>query len=145
MFIYKYNSYTKKYYKYDTDDVDLFSPMFDESIHDNDIVVTNIHPENVCVYCNTGFTSRNKLFHHLAYMNINTKNNDDMNDNMNDDYESDKGDYGYEIMKIKKKNIKRRKQQHYWIKKKQLKKQKRSIKKNNIDDITNMLNNKLVI
>ena len=32
MFLYKFNWFTNKYYKYDTDDIDLFSPMFDDKL-----------------------------------------------------------------------------------------------------------------
>ena len=118
MFLYKFNWFTKKYYKYDTDEIDIFSPMFDEQIHNNDATPIRLD-RKVCMYCNTCFVSRNKLFHHLSYMNINTRPLSDSNSmNMNDEgYQSDKGEYGYEMSsltkklnKIKKLNKKRR----YW-------------------------------
>jgi hypothetical protein len=141
MFIYKYNSFTKQYYKYEADDVNLFSPMFDNDIHDNNTTYISLH-RNICMYCNTCFASRNKLFHHLSYMNINTKHSDE--DTMDDGYQSDKGDYGYElVIKNKKKSI--IKKRNYWLVKKQIKKKKRIIKKKTINDITNMLSNKLNI
>lgn len=142
MFIYKYNCHTNKYYKYDNDDIDLFSPMFDDTLHNNNITYITLD-RNICMYCNTCFSSRNKLFHHLSYMNINTNK---VNTNMEDGYDSDKGDYGYELVKKKIKKIKRIvKKRNYWYIKKNIKKHNRLIKKKNINDITNMLNNKLNI
>lgn len=71
MFVYKYNNFEKKYYKYDTDNIDIFSPMFDEELHQNELTPYNLH-RTICQYCNTEFSSRNKLFYHLKFMNIDT-------------------------------------------------------------------------
>lgn len=70
MYIHKYNQYTQKHYRYALEDVDLTSPMFDERIHDNNIEVIAPTSCNVCMYCDCVFESRNKLFYHLGYMNI---------------------------------------------------------------------------
>lgn len=147
MFLYKFDWFTKKYYKYDTDDVDLFSPMFDDKLHDNDITPSNLS-KRICMYCNTCFSSRNKLFHHLSYMNINTKPyNDNMDEDKNDEYQSDKGEYGYEMKRIKtlKKIDKLQKKRRYWLIKKNKKRQKRNIKKKNMSNIINLLTEKLNI
>jgi len=72
MFVYKFNQFSNKFYKYDTDYVDIFSPMFDEDLHQNDLTPCNFH-RTICQYCNTDFESRNKLFYHLKFMNIDTE------------------------------------------------------------------------
>ena len=92
MFVYRYNEYTKKYYKYDSDNVDLFDPMFDENLHDNELTLSPQH-KTMCMYCNTKFSSRNQLFHHLGYMNIDICTS---NSNTVDEYNMDLGDYGLE-------------------------------------------------
>jgi len=152
MFLYKFNWHNKKYYKYDTDDVDLFSPMFDDNLHDNNVTHLNLS-KRVCMYCNTCFPSRNKLFYHLSYMNINTKPYDDnesstnMDEDRKDGYQSDKGEYGYEIKRIKSLNKIRRlhKKRRYWLIKKNVKRQKRNNKKRVMSDIINLLSEKLTI
>lgn len=71
MIISSYNTFTQKYYEYDTDEVDESSPMFNKDLHNNDIVVQWNYPhKTTCAYCNTMFQSRNKLFNHLGYMGI---------------------------------------------------------------------------
>ena len=67
MFLIKYNNFTGKYYKYDTDDHDIFAPMFDEGLHKNDIIAHCEPGTKVCAYCHTEFSSRNQLFKHLGY------------------------------------------------------------------------------
>ncbi len=76
MFLYKYNKYTGKYYQYDMDFYDMFSPMFDDFLHpDHDNFEINYHmdPEYAltCAFCGTKFNTRTQLFKHLAYMGIN--------------------------------------------------------------------------
>ena len=151
MFLYKFNWFTNKYYKYDTDDVDLFSPMFDDKLHDNNVTHLNLS-KRICMYCNTCFTSRNKLFHHLSFMNINTNYNrynesTNMDEDKNDGFQSDMGEYGYEMKEIKSLNKIRRihKKRRYWLNKRNIKKQKRNTKRKNISDIINLLNEKLNI
>lgn len=90
MFVYRYNEYTKKYYKYDSDDVDLFDPMFDEDLHDNNL--TSKH-NTKCLYCNTEFHSRNQLYHHLGYMNIDIRKDQEAE---KDEYDIELGDFGIE-------------------------------------------------
>ena len=71
MILSNYNTFTKKYYEYDTDEVDESSLMFNKDLHNNDIVIQWNYPhKNKCAYCNTTFQSRNKLFNHLGYMGI---------------------------------------------------------------------------
>lgn len=71
MFVYRFNDYTGSYYRYDMDDHDMFSPMFDESLHDNAVTPIYVPGSRVCGYCGTCFGSRNRLFYHLAFHNIN--------------------------------------------------------------------------
>lgn len=129
MFIYKFNQHTKKYYKYDTDDVDIFTPMFDEGLHDNSIDPTAFH-RHVCVYCNTAFSSRNKLFHHLGYMNIDIRPPHlQGTDDMMSGYDSDMGDYGFELKKKRKRHHKRKsysRTRSYSVAKKRLKKSRQN-------------------
>jgi hypothetical protein len=154
MFIYKFNCFTKKYYKYDKEKIDLFSPMFDEKLHDDNLIHIKLDnnsipvklDKHICMYCNTQFDSRNKLYHHLGFMNINTTNTTNINSLMiinndheniaDNDYESDMGEYGYELKK--KKNKKQGKKKYCLIKKK-IKKEK------NINNIISMFNAKLII
>lgn len=74
MFIYHTNSHTGITYKYDHDEYDIFTPMFDRTLHDDNI---DIDPQwyypKTCAYCDTTFPSRNKLFYHLGFMNIQTR------------------------------------------------------------------------
>lgn len=53
------------------DDWDIFTPMFDETLHDNDVEVSYYKNRKCCAYCGTIFPSRNKLFYHLGFQNIN--------------------------------------------------------------------------
>lgn len=110
MLMYKYNFFTRKYYMYDTDDHDILSEMFDDALHDNDI---DPHVSNklTCGYCGTRFLSRNRLFHHLGYMNIDISkikrhtmdidtSNGHGNGNGNGNgsgYDSDMGDFGFTL------------------------------------------------
>ena len=68
--MYKYNQYAQRHYKYRLEDIDMSSPMFDESLHDNDLNFSKPYPSHICMYCECFFESRNKLFHHLGFMNI---------------------------------------------------------------------------
>ena len=70
MYIHRYNQFSQRHYRYPLEDVDLTSPMFDENIHDNDFDFPKPHSSNICMYCLCHFESRNKLFHHLGFMNI---------------------------------------------------------------------------
>lgn len=70
MIIYKLNKYNNRYYQYDLDDYDYMSPMFDEDLHNNDLTPTFVKKTTVCAYCHTAFSSRNKLFYHLGFHNI---------------------------------------------------------------------------
>ena len=72
MFLIKYNEFTRKYYKYDTDDHDILTPMFDELLHKQDITIDPdmMTDTKICYYCHTEFPSRNQLFKHLGYHGI---------------------------------------------------------------------------
>jgi hypothetical protein len=92
------------------DDWDLFTPMFDENIHNNDIEINFYKRSKVCSYCGTIFPSRNKMFYHLGFHNINTANitnNANIAKNNTEpmyDEDIELGDYGFiEQTKHKKK------------------------------------------
>ncbi len=70
MHVLKYNKYTHRYYSYDLEDVDTSSDMFNIDLHDNDIDFERPLPRKKCMYCHTIFKSRNELFYHLGFMNI---------------------------------------------------------------------------
>lgn len=67
--IYKFNKYTGKYYKYSISEYNMYSDMFNEFLHNND-VDPDIVDHHTCGYCKTSFNSRNQLFYHLGFMNI---------------------------------------------------------------------------
>lgn len=102
MFLYKYNQYTMKYYKYDMDEYDIMTPMFDETIHiENDHgMLWGSDDKNTCTFCGTQFDSRNQLFYHLGYMNIDIRKH--TNNYNEDEYDDEKGDFGMEPHKKKK-------------------------------------------
>ncbi len=94
MFIYRHNPYTNKYYTYDSDLYDIFSPMFDDTIHptdDNFDISYRTNPiyYRTCAFCNTKFRSRNQLFKHLAYMGINIKKQPTQTQAMQEDQDAD--------------------------------------------------------
>ena len=74
MYLHRRNPFNGKYYRvniYDENKYMTYSPYtFDKNAHDNSITPMIIDPY-VCGYCDTRFCSRNKLFHHLAYIGIN--------------------------------------------------------------------------
>lgn len=92
MIVYRYNKYTNRYYFYDlTEDYTQYeTPAFDNAIHNNDIT-PDIDDPLTCAYCNTCFTSRNKLFYHLEYHDINTKFVTDISLHREDDKLGDEG------------------------------------------------------
>lgn len=101
-FVYKYNNFKGRYYKYLADEFNASSPMFDESLHVND-VEPDIKYDNICSYCNCYFPSRNKLFHHLNFMGIDTRKssmrNGDVSMENDSGYNDEKGDFGMELEK----------------------------------------------
>lgn len=92
---------------------------FDESVHTHDIHFEHLLDENktTCCYCNVTFPSRNKLFYHLGYMNIDIRKESekidgDMGGGKGEDgFETDIGDFGFFFTKRnhrkKKKNNKK--------------------------------------
>jgi hypothetical protein len=74
------------------DDWDLFTPMFDETIHNNNIEISFYKKSKVCSYCGTVFPSRNKMFYHLGFHNINIAKN---NTTPMYDEDIELGDYGF--------------------------------------------------
>lgn len=69
MIVQKYNEYTKAHYKYDLNPSDFHTPMFDEDLH-RGLQSCDMLDKTICAYCHTEFESRNKLFYHLGFMNI---------------------------------------------------------------------------
>lgn len=105
MIVSRYNKYTGKYYHYDLDDYDYFTPMFDEGLHVDGLqddsfdmeakLHAEVHHMRTCLYCNTEFSSRNKLFKHLGYHGIDIRREDE-------DYDSMKRKSNNEIIKMMK-------------------------------------------
>ena len=140
MIVYKKNSFTNKYYKYDLDDYDYFGPMFDESLHNNNITPKYDKYDTTCAYCGTSFCSRNQLFYHLGFMNIDIKKRNMVYDKGDDDMEL--GDYGYIIEDLDEKPTKRSKTIYrIRMKTKYVKKKRKNVKKTKFDLISEMLNN----
>lgn len=71
MILYKFNQFLNRYYWYDMNEGDLNNPMYNETIHSN-TMTPMLKERNVCGYCNARFGSRNQLFYHLNYHNIDT-------------------------------------------------------------------------
>jgi len=67
MLVIRTNPWNHKTYEAYTDESD----QFNQRLHNNDQLPQVIDPY-VCGYCQTRFSSRNKLFYHLNFMNINT-------------------------------------------------------------------------
>jgi len=67
MLVIRTNPWNHKTYEANTDSSD----QFNQRLHNNDQLPQVIDPY-VCGYCQTRFSSRNKLFYHLNFMNINT-------------------------------------------------------------------------
>lgn len=137
MFIYKFNNFTGKYYKYDLDDFDFFSPMFNESVHNNDIKPLYDKTSTKCGYCEHIFDSRNQLFYHLGYHNINIR-FDKMDDKMEEDIEL--GDFGCmpNLQKKKEKKIGMSKLRNIYKKKFKYRNKKRKDNKDLLELLENM-------
>ena len=71
-FIYRVNDHDLKIYKIPLNE-------FDSNLSDYDTVLHSIQHDwitparNTCMYCEAEFDSRNKLFQHLGFMNVNIK------------------------------------------------------------------------
>lgn len=89
--IYKYNPFTAKYYTYPLDIYNSTSNFFDETLHNNNLDPPFL-PTLQCAYCGYIFPSRNRLFHHLNFMGINTT----RSQTKTDYYDIEKGDMGIE-------------------------------------------------
>jgi len=146
MFVYSYNNYNGKLYKYKLDEIDLFPPMFNIEIHDNDLIPASYDKTSAnykfekykCMYCHTYFASRNKLFYHLGFMNININNKMDLKlidkfNNLNFNYTN----INRNLNRIKKLNKKRK----YFLIKKNIKKSRRIIKKKMIKNLIDQFKN----
>lgn len=70
MLIERINIYNNKVYSYDSEKYDFNTEMFNDEIHDNSIEPEFYRNSKTCSYCGTTFTSRNKLFYHLGFHNI---------------------------------------------------------------------------
>ncbi len=69
-YVYSVNDHDLKIYKVPLSDFDSNHSEYDSVLH-------SIHQEwiaparNICMYCEAEFESRNKLFQHLGFMNVN--------------------------------------------------------------------------
>lgn len=88
MNVYRFNQYTKRYYKYNISDYSADHPMFNCEIHNNDITPNTLHRQT-CGYCMTTFSSRTQLFNHLGFMNIDIGGRKGINQ-----YHEEMGDFG---------------------------------------------------
>lgn len=70
--IFNYNPFMCKYFSKTISNDDLLTPEFNVNLHQNQFR-PHITSRNQCGYCFTMFESRNKLFHHLNFMNIDTR------------------------------------------------------------------------
>lgn len=74
MYLHRRNPFNGKYYRINIHNENkymTYSPnTFNKAVHDNSITPMIVDPY-VCAYCDTRFSSRNKLFYHLGYMGIN--------------------------------------------------------------------------
>lgn len=101
MFVYRYNPFLKKYFRYDVGEYDAHEGKFDERLHINEHDPMEL-PRQQCSYCGYNFDSRNKLFHHLAFMGIDTRKNKgtvykEGECDEADEYNSEMGDFGFEM------------------------------------------------
>lgn len=67
MLVTRTNPWNHKTYEADVDSSD----QYNQRLHNNDQLPQVVDPY-VCGYCQTRFCSRNQLFYHLNFMNINT-------------------------------------------------------------------------
>ena len=68
----RYNKYLGRFFSCKRDLKNENNPVWSASIHDNSRT-PDIYEKNTCGYCNWRFRSREELFHHLAFMNIDTR------------------------------------------------------------------------
>lgn len=105
-YLYRFNSFRNLYFDYYVDEEDLVKRQFDESLHDNAKIPDMSSPLQ-CGYCQTIFESRNQLFHHLNFMNIDTRRIksmiDDSKPSVKDEHLGDSGLYLGPRYKIHKK------------------------------------------
>jgi hypothetical protein len=129
--MYKYNAFTRSYYMYDSDEHDICSEMFDESLHDNESEPPFVG-RLTCGYCQTRFLTRNRLFHHLGYMNIDIRKNktDDVMV-VEDTYNEEMGDFGFTMHMTHKDKRRKNKQKRYKYYMRQSLLKKRGLKPSN--------------
>ena len=69
--LHKYNKYLNSYISYSSSENDILSPMFDDKMHfvkDLRNYFVNARRDCVCYDCNTVFSTKKDLVHHLRYM-----------------------------------------------------------------------------
>lgn len=121
MYLIKTNPWNHKDYIYDIHLEKINSDMFNQNLHDNNALPQVIDPY-VCGYCNTRFCSRNKLFYHLAFMGIDTRDSN---------IESLEPEIKDQVVK----NRKRRQKFVKWTKKRVEKDMIRNIKRAKLNDL----------
>jgi hypothetical protein len=142
MSIMKQNRYDGKDYYCDIDNqsIDVFSThIFDTELHNNDITPM-LQGRYSCGYCNFNFPSRNKLFQHLGFMDIDVRSSNVMSI----DQDLDMDTLSYITKKIKKYSLRK---PRYCFKNMNLKKKKKVLNKYhqlpNSEELANMLNTKI--
>lgn len=93
MIVYNFNSFNGRYYCYDADKYDVGCEMFDWNLHDN-AKTPQIENQLLCGYCGVQFVSRNRLFYHLGFMNINT-NKKNLTHSTEFEMDENAGDHGF--------------------------------------------------
>lgn len=95
MYVYKFNDHTNRYYYYKYDEFSSYvkTPLLDDKLHDNTKDPVTLL-SNVCCYCGCNFVSRNKLFNHLGFMNIDIKRSTGISE-----YNDEMGDFGMTLEK----------------------------------------------
>lgn len=79
MWVERKNVFDGKAYCWDVDDID--SEEFDVKLHDNTATPIIFHSQQ-CMYCKAIFPSRNRLFQHLGFMNIDIRRPQHMQDQL---------------------------------------------------------------
>ena len=121
MYLLKKNPWNHKDYIYDIHLEKINSDMFNQNLHDN-IALPQVIDPYVCGYCNTRFCSRNRLFYHLAFMGIDTRDSN---------IESLEPEIKDQVVK----NRKRRQKFVKWTKKRVEKDMIRNIKRAKLNDL----------
>jgi hypothetical protein len=137
MQVYRFNDYTQTYFKYNIFEYDEKAHMFDESLHNNDFTPGYFHPR-ICIYCGAEFDSRNQLFKHLGFMNIDIRKSNGIGLSL---YDAEMGDFGMSLDIPKLKRTRRHRRYDYYRITKRHRRRKNKKKGTALDPITNLMKN----